>query len=82
MNRVHTFDRGDEVTIFQMHPSKGLVMEGTATIHARVPDVDEQYLVEFDSEPGETYERFVDRAGQRNPTLYIRHFNKKIGIAA
>ena len=82
MTRVHTFKPGDEVTIFQMHPSKGLVIEGAATIRKKVRDVDEQYLVTFTTEPGEEYERFVDREGQENPPKYVRDFNKRIGKVA
>ena len=79
---MHTFKAGDEVTIFQMHPSKGLVIEGAATVRKRVKDVDEQYLVAFTTEPNEAYERFIDREGQENPPKYVREFNKKIGKAA
>lgn len=80
--RVHTFKRGDEVTIFQMSPSKGLIIEGAATIRKLVADVDEQYEVEFTNEPGQTYERFIDREGQENPPKYVREFNKKFGYYA
>jgi len=78
---MHTFKVGDEITIFQMSPSKGLFIEGAATIRKLINDVDEHYLVEFTTEPGETYERFVDRDGQDNPPRYIREFNKKTGYA-
>ena len=79
---IHSFKVGDEVTIFQMHPSKGLVIEGAATVRKRVKDVDEQYLVEFTTEAKETYERFIGREGQENPPKYVREFNKRIGKAA
>lgn len=78
-DRVHTFDAGERVWIFQMSASKGLLIEGRAAIVARVEDVDEQYVVRFDNEPGETYERFVDREGQEDPEAYRRAFNAKIG---
>lgn len=78
----HKFKAGDVVTIFQMHPRKGLLIEGKAKIVRRVPDVDEQYEVRFLSEPGEVYERFVDTWGQDNPEKYVREFNAKIGVAA
>lgn len=80
---VHSFDLGDNVAIYQMHPSKGLMYEGNAWVIEIVDDVDEQYVVRFHNEPGETYERFVDRDGQQClPADYIREFNKKIGKAA
>lgn len=81
MKAVHTFKVGDEVTIFQISPSKGLFIEGAATIRKIVRDVDEQYLVSFTGEPNETYERFIDREGQENPPKYVRSFNKRIGVA-
>ena len=76
---MHTFKAGDEVTVFQMSPAKGLIIEGAATVRKLVRDVDEQYVVEFTNEPKETYERFVDRDGQENPPKYVREFNKRIG---
>jgi len=82
MPTVHSFDLGDYVSVFQMHPSKGLLLEGRAAIVDKVDDVDEQYVVRFENEQDETYERFVDREGQEDPTRYIREFNKKIGYAA
>ena len=78
----HWFKPDDIVTIFQMSPSKGLFIEGKAAIRKLVPDVDEQYVVTFITEPLETYERFVDRQGQFNPRKYVQDFNKKIGIKA
>lgn len=84
--KVHSFKAGDVVTIFQMHPRKGLMIEGKATIVKLIPGVDEHYMVRF---PGarslgesETYERFVDRDGQTDPNAYIVEFNKRIGYAA
>jgi hypothetical protein len=74
---MHTFKAGDAVTIFQMSPSKGLFIEGNATVRKRINDVDEQYLVSFVGEPKETYERFVDAWGQKDPDKYVREFNKK-----
>lgn len=79
---THRFKADDIVTIFQMSPTKGLFIEGKAVIDAIVPDVDEQYVVRFVSEPLEKYERFVDSWGQSNPKKYVIDFNKKIGKAA
>jgi len=79
---MHTFKGGKKVTVFQMSPSKGLFIEGTAKIIGRVVDVDEYYDVVFDNEPGEVYQRFVDRDGQLHPDGYVVEFNRKIGVAA
>jgi len=79
---MHTFKAGDTVTIFQMSPSKGLLIEGKATIRKRIHDMEERYMVEFESEPKEMYERFVDTWGQQHPEKYVRGFNKKIGKTA
>ena len=76
---MHSFDLGDIVTVFQMHPSKGLMIEGTAAIVEKIEDVDEQYEVRFRNEMDATYERFVDRDGQNDPERYVREFNAKIG---
>ena len=61
---VHSFDLGDIVTIFQMSPGKGLMIEGPAAIVEIVDDVDEQYVVRFRNELDETYERFVGKGLQ------------------
>ena len=82
MSTVHSFDLGDYVNVFQMHPSKGLLFEGRAAIVEKIGDVDEQYVVRFENEQDETYERFIDRDGQGDPQQYIREFNKRIGYAA
>lgn len=81
MSTVHTFKPGQIVTIFQMSPAKGLMIEGKAVIRSLVKDVDEQYVVAFGDEQ-EGYERFVDREGQQDPKAYVRDFNKRIGKAA
>ena len=62
--RYHRMKVGAVVTIFQMHPRKGLMIEGKATILKKIADVDEQYMVRFhgpDGKPslGEEYERFA-----------------------
>lgn len=75
---MHAFKRNDIVTIFQMHPAYGLEIEGKAVIRKLVEGVDEQYEVTFINEPGETYERFVDRHGQYNPTQYVKDFNARL----
>lgn len=82
MSRVHSFKVGTKVWIFQMSASKGLLIEGQAKIVGAVPGVDEYYDVIFDNEPGEVYQRFIDRDGQLHPDGYVAEFNKKIGYAA
>lgn len=82
MSKVHSFDLGEIVTVFQMHPSKGLLLEGQAAIAGIVEDVDEQYIVRFRGDADEeTYERFVDREGQADPVSYARDFNLRHGFA-
>lgn len=83
---MHHFKAGDIVTIFQSHPSKGLEIEGKATVVSRVADVDEQYVVVFHrvragENHGERYERFVDTWGQENPEKYAADWNKKFKAA-
>jgi hypothetical protein len=77
---LYSFQLGDRVRIYQMHPSRGLMYEGMASV-VGLEDADEYYLVRFDNEPDETYQRFVDRDGQHqdDPAIYIAEFNKKIG---
>lgn len=83
----HRFKAGNVVTIFQMHPRRGLEIEGKATIVKRVVGVDEQYVVTFHKirigeNPGEQYERFVDTWGQDNPEKYVKDWNKRMEVGA
>jgi hypothetical protein len=82
------FKKGDEVNIFQMSVSEGLLFEGRATVLKYIGSPgdpwDEHYMVRFhgrDGKPslGEEYERFIDREGQGDPNEYVRTFNKRIG---
>lgn len=85
---VHTFNLGDIVTVFQMSPAHGLMIEGQAAI-VELADADEYYEVRFASDVADyadvkdcpTYQRFIDREGQEDPKVYQRYFNKKIGKA-
>lgn len=89
---VHSFDLGEIVTVFQMSPAKGLMIEGQACVIDLVDDVDEYYIVRFRNDEGEylsindcpTYERFLDREGSNHedPQQYVRKFNKRIGKVA
>ena len=89
---VHSFDLGETVTVYQMSPAKGLMIEGLATIVNLVDGVDEYYEVRFKRDLDDyarvsdcpTYERFLDREGSNhpNPQQYIREFNRWIGKAA
>ena len=74
---AHEYKAGDVVTVFQVSPSKELVIEGKATIRKKVAEVDEQYRVEFENKPGMTYERFVDSWGQDDPEKYVKDFNRR-----
>jgi hypothetical protein len=73
----HQYKAGDVVTVFQISPSKELVIESKATIRKRIADVDEQYRVEFADKPGMTYVRFVDSWGQDDPKKYVQDFNRR-----
>lgn len=80
---MRKFKGGDKVYVFQMSPSKGLFIEGRATVVGRKPDYPESYYdVRFDNEPENTYQRFLDAEGQLHPDGYVREFNKRIGVAA
>lgn len=89
MATVHSFDLGDVVTVFQMSPAKGLMIEGQATIVFISMDADEYYSVRFRKDVEDydnlddcpIYERFVDREGQEDPEAYRRAFNKRIDKA-
>lgn len=78
--------KGDKVTIYQLSHSRGLMVEGTATIRKVLdPDGDmEHYMVKFDKDRDRSsYERFVDREGQEMPPeQYIEMFNARLGIKA
>lgn len=80
MKLKHSFDLGEIVTVFQMSPSKGLLIEGRAYI-AKLEDMDEYYGVRFRNEEGRAvYTRFVDVEGQADPVQYVLDTNKKLGI--
>ena len=74
---AHLYKAGDVVTVFQISHANELVIEGTATIRKRIPEVDEQYRVEFANKPGVTYSRFVDSWGQDDPEKYLQDFNRR-----
>jgi len=86
MKRYHAFKKGDVVTVFQCGPRKGLEIEGKALITRVIEDMDERYMVRFYRKSNgklerETYERFIDREGQADPTAYMREFNAKCGFS-
>lgn len=80
MTLKHSFDLGEVVTVFQMSPSKGLLIEGRAYI-TDLEDMDEYYGVRFPGDEDRTvYTRFVDVEGQADPVQYVIDTNKKLGI--
>lgn len=89
MKLAPLWKKGDVVTIYQLSYSKGLLVEGKATV-VKALDQDggsEHYMVRFHRKDGklegEAYERFIDREGQTgNEQDYIKAFNAKCGIAA
>lgn len=83
---VPLWKKGDVVNIFQISMSKGLMLEGRATVSKVIGGWDEHYMVRFHGKDGkpqrEAYERFIDRDGQVDAGAYIAEFNKKIGYAS
>ncbi len=84
---VPLWKRSDEVNIFQLSMSTGLVLEGRAKVVKALGGWDEHYMVQFYRKKDgklerEAYERFIDREGQNDPAAYIAEFNKKIGYVA
>ena len=51
------FKVGDKVTVCNSTLGGREFIEGQATVRQAIGD--DRYMVEFDQEPGETYERFV-----------------------
>ena len=82
---MHTFKKGDRVTIFGMTMGGKFIIEGRAIVLSRCKAIDEQYRVRFlrDGKPslGEEYDRFVDPAGQGDPDAWVRKINEKINEA-
>jgi hypothetical protein len=79
--------KGDVVTIYQLSHSKGLTVEGKATVVKPLGGSNEHYMVRFHRKDGkierEAYERFIDREGQEgNEQDFIKAFNAKCGIVA
>jgi hypothetical protein len=52
------------VTVCYMKPSIEFSIEGRAKVRYLIRHVDEQYVVEFDNEPGENYESRLLAAGR------------------
>ena len=48
----HSFSPGEIVTVFGLHFSKGLVIEGRACVVDLIDDVAEQYVVRFQNDKG------------------------------
>jgi hypothetical protein len=85
MVAAHRSAVGETVTVFQMTPAQGLMIEGKAVIQKIIGDMDERYKVRFVRKDGklerEQVERFVDQWGQKDPERYVREFNRKHSIA-
>jgi hypothetical protein len=86
----HLHNKGDVVNVFQLSMSKGLLLEGKATIVKPIGEAqDEHYMVTFHSDLNKyprgrcpSYERFIDREGQDDALAYIEAFNKRLGLKA
>lgn len=83
---VPLWKKGDVVNIFQLSMAKGLELEGRAKVVKPLGGWNEHYMVRFYRKDGklerESYERFIDREGQTDPSAYIVEFNKRIGYVA
>lgn len=79
MPQMHSFTKGQTVTVLNQTWGGKVIIEGQAKIVRPVRDVDEQYLVQFmrDGRPqlGEKYERFIDPAAQADPEAYVAKLN-------
>lgn len=86
MKREPMWKKGDVVNIYQLSHSKGLIFEGRATVAKTLDAAMDHYMVRFHKKDGtvarETYERFIDREGQGDPSDYIEQFNKRLTTAA
>jgi len=54
----HLYKAGDRVKILNSNMRGETIVEGLATVRS-LTEIDHTYMVEFDSEPGETYERLA-----------------------
>jgi hypothetical protein len=76
---MHTFKKGNIVTVYNQTWGGSFIIEGKATILRPIRGVDEQYLVRFmrHGKPslGEEYERFIDPLGQNEPQAYLTKLN-------
>lgn len=76
---MHTYKKGDIVTVFCMSWNREIIVEGKARI-LRTLNTDERYQVQFLDQKGkpvlgEKYERFVDPNGQADPVAYLADLN-------
>lgn len=57
---THSYKAGDKVPVINTTPSGRFILEGYADVLSRCSSGEHRYLVVFDSEPENPYERFVD----------------------
>jgi hypothetical protein len=74
--KMHSFKRGDYVTVFNCLFDGKTIIEGHGQIVKRVKDMDEQYHVRFDGDDN-TVIRFVDPRGQSNPEAHVAELNAR-----
>jgi len=55
----HSFKAGDRVKVLNANMRGETIVEGVATVRKVLAYLDHTYMVEFDTEPKQTYERFV-----------------------
>jgi hypothetical protein len=74
---MHTFKKGDKVVVLNTTMSGTVIVEGRATIFRAVPDVEEQYVVDFGDGSG-FVERFVDPLAQDDAGRYVAGLNNRV----
>src|SRR5438876_4059395 len=78
---VHSFKKGDVVTVLNQTMGGRFIVEGDALIVGIIRDVDEQYRVRFmrGAKPtGDDYERFVDPTAQNDPAGFVETLNGNV----
>lgn len=66
---MHSFAKGETVTVFNITMGGRFIIEGRATIVRQVKGIDEQYVVAFPN--GDRVQRFVDPFGQADPEQHL-----------
>ena len=73
---MHSFKKGDTVTLINQTMSGRFILEGEAVILSPINGTNERYTVKFGrGNYSDTVERFVDPSAQADPAAFVARLN-------